>query len=142
MQPDVDGTSHCYLSATDVGTQFSWQNQLDPWVALVVDPLRSLTRREPDIQAFRCYPIAYTPPARECPDGTEADDETKQQRWGKVANRYYCLSVSYFMSACGGNLLSILARNHLWMRVLAGASIMETEVCVCYSWESVATRGP
>jgi hypothetical protein len=49
-----------------------------------IDPLRSLSRQEPDIQAFRCYPIAYNPPRRECPDGTEADDETKQQRWGKV----------------------------------------------------------
>ena len=32
----MDGTSHCYLSATDVATQFSWQNQLDPFISLVV----------------------------------------------------------------------------------------------------------
>jgi COP9 signalosome complex subunit 5 len=122
---DVDGTSHCYLSATDVGTQFSWQNQLDPWVALVIDPLRSTAKQQPDIQAFRCYPIAYTPPAGECPDGTEADEEAKQLRWGKVANRYYSLSVSHFMSQCGANLLSILSRDHQWIRMLGSSDIME-----------------
>lgn len=54
-----------------------------------------------------------------------------------MANRYYRLDVSFFMSDAGSNLLSIMARNHLWIRVLSAASIMEPEVscglCVCAS---------
>ena len=124
---DVDGTSHCYLSSTDVSTQFSWQNQLDPWVAVVIDPLRSLARKEPDIQAFRCYPVKHNPPTNECPDGTEADEETKQLRWGKSSNRYYQLKVEHFMSSVGSNLLSILSKNHLWIRMLSNNQMIEPE---------------
>ena len=125
---DVDGTSHCYLSATDVSTQFSWQNQLDPWVAIVIDPLRSIARKEPDIQAFRCYPIKYNAPASECPDGTEADEETKQLRWGKSSSRYYQLAVKYFMSSVGSTLLSIMSRDHLWIKMLSSTPLVEPEV--------------
>eukprot|EP00455_Lapot_gusevi_P018036 TRINITY_DN1976_c0_g1_i1.p1 TRINITY_DN1976_c0_g1~~TRINITY_DN1976_c0_g1_i1.p1 ORF type:complete len:337 (+),score=82.47 TRINITY_DN1976_c0_g1_i1:55-1065(+) len=124
---DVDGTTHCFLSATDVSTQFQWQRSLDPWIAVVVDPLRSLARQEPDIQAFRCYPVSHNPPPSECPDGTTADEETKTLRWGKAANRYYQLQVSYFMSKLGSKLLSIMARNHLWIRVLAATPSAQPE---------------
>jgi hypothetical protein len=45
-----------------------------------------------------------------------------------VANRYYRLECTHFMSSLGGDMLAILARDHLWMRVLSSASVMEPEV--------------
>ena len=46
----------------------------------------------------------------------------------QVANRYYRLECTHFMSSLGGDMLAILARDHLWMRVLSSASVMEPEV--------------
>jgi hypothetical protein len=48
-------------------------------------------------------------------------------RFGQVANRYYRLECTHFMSSLGGDMLAILARDHLWMRVLSSASVMEPE---------------
>jgi hypothetical protein len=48
--------------------------------------------------------------------------------FGQVANRYYRLECTHFMSSLGGDMLAILARDHLWMRVLSSASVMEPEV--------------
>ena len=52
--------SHCFLSSTDVATQLHWQRAEDrngnPWLAIVVDPLRSLAKGRPELKAFRVYP--------------------------------------------------------------------------------------
>lgn len=70
---DLDGSSHCYMSATDVSTQLLWQVSEDPhgqpWVALVLDPLLSIAQQRPEMKAFRVYPPTYSPPAHETPDG-------------------------------------------------------------------------
>lgn len=71
---DVDENhSHCYLSNTDLSTQLQWQRSEDnhgnPWLAIVVDPLRSLAKGHPEFCAFRAYPPEYTAPANETPDG-------------------------------------------------------------------------
>ena len=50
---DVDVQSHCYLSSTDVSTQLQWQRAEDPhgnpWLAIVIDPLRSLAKGRPEM---------------------------------------------------------------------------------------------
>ena len=57
---DVEVNSHCFLSSTDVATQLHWQRAEDrngnPWLAIVVDPLRSLAKGRPELMAFRVYP--------------------------------------------------------------------------------------
>jgi COP9 signalosome complex subunit 5 len=72
---DVGEHSHCFLSQTDLSTQLQWQRAEDPhgnpFVAIVVDPLRSVHLQEPEIKAFRAYPPEYSPPHPfECPDGS------------------------------------------------------------------------
>lgn len=93
---DVGPHSNCFLSATDVSTQLSWQLSEDragnPWVALVVsvgrrillsnlnpllfavmciqvDPLRGVAKGKPEIGAFRCYPPEHNTPQGLAPDG-------------------------------------------------------------------------
>lgn len=70
---DVGVHSNCFLSATDVSTQLSWQLSEDragnPWLALVVDPLRGVAKGKPEIGAFRCYPPSHVPPKGTAPDG-------------------------------------------------------------------------
>eukprot|EP00475_Leptophrys_vorax_P027787 TRINITY_DN3967_c0_g1_i1.p1 TRINITY_DN3967_c0_g1~~TRINITY_DN3967_c0_g1_i1.p1 ORF type:complete len:342 (-),score=91.99 TRINITY_DN3967_c0_g1_i1:46-927(-) len=126
---DVGTESNCFLSATDVQTQLMWQRGLDPkWIAIVVDPLRSLAKQHPELMCFRCYPPEFQPPAGECPDGQiQPEDTARQQRWGALNHRYYSLKVEFFISVLGRNLLEILSKNHLWVRVLSSAAVMEPE---------------
>lgn len=125
---DVETYSHCHLSAIDVQTQLAWQNASPMWTAIVIDPLRSLAKQEPEFGAFRAYSPKYNPPANELPDGTiETDQTTRVTRWGMTYSRYYSLPISYFMSGLGNNLLDIMSKNNLWVRILSSSSIMETE---------------
>jgi len=125
---DVENYSHCHLSATDIQNQWLWQNQSPFWVAIVVDPLRSLAKQQPELGAFRCYPPSHTPPPNEVPDGTLVhDEEARARRWGISYNRYYQMNMQYFMSSLGSKMLDIMSRNNLWIRVLSSSSVMEPE---------------
>mgnify|MGYP006117283577 CR=1 FL=1 len=68
------------LSNTDVTTQLAWQRSCekdgDPWLAIVIDPLRSLAKSTPVMESFRVYPPEYAAPANETPDGKMVSDET------------------------------------------------------------------
>jgi len=96
-----------------------------------VDPLRSLARQEPEFGCFRTYPVAYDPPKAEAPDGSVTmSDAARQQRWGVVHHRYYALEISYFNSGLGNQILDVMSKNSLWVRVLGSSSILEPEVPV------------
>ena len=89
---DVEVHSHCFLSTIDVSTQLQWQRAEDPhgnpWLAIVVDPLRSMAKGKPEIGAFRVYPPDFAAPLNETPDGIiVADDTARQERWGSCWNR-------------------------------------------------------
>jgi len=125
---DVETYSHCHLSAIDVQTQTGWQMASGTWTAIVVDPLRSLARQEPEFGAYRVYPPKYQPPANECPDGSiNADVSSRTTRWGLSYHRYYQLHMSYFMNSLGKQLVDVMSKNALWVRVLGSSSIMEPE---------------
>lgn len=66
---DVETYSHCHLSAIDVQTQTGWQMASGAWTSIVVDPLRSLAKQEPEIGVYRVYPPKYTPPVNEVSNG-------------------------------------------------------------------------
>mmetsp|Transcript_15353 Transcript_15353/g.25598 ORF Transcript_15353/g.25598 Transcript_15353/m.25598 type:complete len:392 (+) Transcript_15353:57-1232(+) len=122
---DVGPHSHCFLSQTDLSTQLQWQRAEDPhgnpFVALVVDPLRSLHKAVPEIKAFRAYPPEYNAPVEyECPDGsTEVEEQKRLELWGSCWNRYYTLEVEYFMSSSARRVLEQLTQDYLWMRTLS-----------------------
>lgn len=90
------------------------------WIAIVIDPLRSIALQRPEIGAYRVYQNKYTPAANECPDGTIATDDTQRaQRWGHSHNRYYELDVSYFTSELGNNILQSISSGSVWASVLS-----------------------
>lgn len=49
----------CWLSGIDVATQKLNQQYQDPFVAIVIDPKRTLSSGIVDIGAFRTYPENY-----------------------------------------------------------------------------------
>lgn len=130
---DVDEQhSHCYLSNTDLSTQLSWQRQEDPhgnpWLAIVVDPLRSLAKSNPEFGAFRVFPPEYSGPPNETPDGTIVEEDSKRvELWGACWNRYYKLEIEYFMSPQAKAVIGILSKNFLWMRTLGSTPMLERE---------------
>ena len=127
---DLGPHSHCFLSQTDLTTQLQWQRAEDPhgnpFVALVVDPLRSVHTQQPELKAFRAYPPTYTNSSsqpHECPDGTvQASEQLRLEQWGSCWNRYYELGVEYYMSSTSKHVIvQGLTQDSLWMRTLVRA---------------------
>jgi COP9 signalosome complex subunit 5 len=118
----VPHRSHCFLSQTDLSTQLQWQRAEDPhgnpFVAIVVDPLKSNAVQAPVFKAFRAYPPEYASSVQhECPDGSVIHNEaTRLEYWGSCYNRYYELSVQYFLSPISHQILTKLTKNYLWIR--------------------------
>jgi COP9 signalosome complex subunit 5 len=140
---DVETFSHCHLSATDVTTQLGWQRAEDrngnPWLGIVVDPLRSLAKGRPEMGAFRAFPPEYTGNADETPDGKIVkDDAARVERWGVCWGRYHELEIEYFMSSLSENVLSVLSKKFLWMTNLSSTPTLEKEYRDRFS-ERVAT---
>jgi COP9 signalosome complex subunit 5 len=46
----------CWLSGIDVGTQLQNQQYMEPFLAVVIDPVRTISSGKVDIGAFRTYP--------------------------------------------------------------------------------------
>lgn len=127
---DVDVNSHCYLSSTDIQTQRLWQNAEDPhgnpWVAIVIDPLRSAAKGRPELMAFRAYPPDHEPRPMEMPNGVIAPDENVAvSKWGVGWKSYYSLEVSYFMSSLAMNALNVLKNKFMWMNSFTSAPEFE-----------------
>lgn len=129
---DVSHYSSCFLSNTDILTQLQWQRSEDPhgnpWLAIVIDPLRTLAKQRPEIMAFRVFPPEYTGVADETPDGTVIkEDIPRIEKWGACWNRYYSLEVSYFMSELAMSTLGIIRKKAMWMNVFCSSESTSDE---------------
>jgi COP9 signalosome complex subunit 5 len=132
---DLQSYSHCHLSAIDVETQFSWQLASPTWVAIVVDPFRSLARQELDIGCYRVYPARHTAPANVCPDSSICNDSQQRIiRWGASYQRYYSLQISYYLSSLGRHLLDAIDEKNFWIRFFSSFNYESDEQ------NSLATR--
>jgi COP9 signalosome complex subunit 5 len=52
----------CWLSGIDVSTQMLNQQYQEPFLAVVIDPTRTVSAGKVEIGAFRTYPQGYKPP--------------------------------------------------------------------------------
>lgn len=128
---DTGISSNCFLSSTDISTQLQWQRSEDPhgnpWLAIVIDPLRSSAKGRPELAAFRVYPPDFSAPPNETPDGlVETNDKTRVERWGVAWNRYYQLETHFFLSALAQSTLSLLKNKFLWQNTLSSSFTRET----------------
>ncbi|KAJ5102105.1 hypothetical protein NUU61_004327 [Penicillium alfredii] len=108
----------CWLSGIDVATQQT-QQMTGPFVAVVIDPERTISAGRVEIGAFRTFPLDYTPPK----EGHEDDEYQtiplgKAEDFGAHANQYYSLDVSHFKSTLDTDLLSRLW-NKYWVATLS-----------------------
>jgi COP9 signalosome complex subunit 5 len=111
----------CWLSGIDVGTERLQQSLNDPFVAVVIDPDRTVSAGKVELGAFRTYPEGSKPPASKA---TNEDDEfqaipsSKIEDFGAHANSYYALEVTHFKSTLDSHLLDLLW-NKYWISTIS-----------------------
>ncbi|KAK0522597.1 COP9 signalosome catalytic subunit rri1 [Tilletia horrida] len=121
----------CWLSGIDVDTQRNNQMHQDPFVAVVIDPNRTMSAGRVDIGAFRTYPPGYTPPADKAggsgagagAGASTSVPQSKIEDFGVHANAYYPLEVEHFKSSLDTQLLALLW-NKYWVSTLSSSSLL------------------
>lgn len=101
----------CWLSGIDVTTQMNNQKFQDPFVAIVIDPIRTIASGRVDLGAFRTYPENY-----EISEGGPSKYQSiplhKIEDFGVHCKQYYSLDVTYFRSSCDDKLLNTLWKQY------------------------------
>ncbi|KAM5533562.1 hypothetical protein V8D89_012778 [Ganoderma adspersum] len=112
----------CWLSGIDVNTQMQNQKFQDPFVAVVIDPNRTISAGKVDIGAFRTYPENYTP-ADSAGGEYQSIPLNKIEDFGVHANQYYPLEVQIFKSSLDSELLGLLW-NKYWVNTLSQSALI------------------
>lgn len=133
----------CWLSGIDVATQTTHQTFQDPFLAVVIDPDRTISAGKVEIGAFRTFPAgqtaankenssiavsaatasesidtqAYTAPAINT-DGWQAVPLAKAAEFGAHADKYYPLEISHYKSSLDTHLLELLWHKY-WVQTLS-----------------------
>lgn len=131
----------CWLSGIDVETQKTQQTFMDPFVAVVIDPDRTISAGRVDIGAFRTFPADYKPPAVAASSTSGADNTSsagtqpsaaasrqavptsKADDFGAHADKYYPLAVSHYKSTLDVSLLELLW-NKYWVQTLSQSPLI------------------
>jgi COP9 signalosome complex subunit 5 len=111
----------CWLSGIDVDTQQNHQMANDPFVAVVIDPDRTVSAGKVEIGAFRTYPKNHVPKNKQYTDDSDdyqAIPQDKIADFGVHANSYYPLEVTHYKSTLDSHLLGLLW-NKYWTSTLS-----------------------
>ncbi|KAI8855082.1 JAB1/Mov34/MPN/PAD-1 ubiquitin protease-domain-containing protein [Chytridium lagenaria] len=112
----------CWLSGIDVSTQMLNQQYQEPFVAVVIDPNRTIAAGKVEIGAFRTYPEGYKAPD-DGPSEYQTIPLSKIEDFGVHCKQYHQLEVSYFKSSLDANLLELLW-NKYWVNTLSSSSLL------------------
>ena len=130
----------CWLSGIDVTTQDTQQSFSDPFLAVVIDPHRTISAGKVEIGAFRTYPKDYKPEGQEsAAEGMAAVPVAKAQDFGAHANRYYSLEVSHYKSTLDTKLLEALW-NKYWVQTLSASPLSANKDYVTRQIEDLAAK--
>eukprot|EP00252_Welwitschia_mirabilis_P018205 TRINITY_DN40478_c0_g1_i1.p1 TRINITY_DN40478_c0_g1~~TRINITY_DN40478_c0_g1_i1.p1 ORF type:complete len:358 (+),score=54.14 TRINITY_DN40478_c0_g1_i1:343-1416(+) len=112
----------CWLSGIDVSTQMLNQQYQEPFLAVVIDPTRTVSAGKVEIGAFRSYPEGYKPP-----DEPISEYQTiplnKIEDFGVHCKQYYALDITYFKSSLDSHLLDLLW-NKYWVNTLSSSPLL------------------
>jgi COP9 signalosome complex subunit 5 len=111
----------CWLSGIDVETEAMQQQFQDPFLAVVIDPDRTISAGKVEIGAFRTYPTDYKPDTVPSMSGDGSGGSVplaKAAEFGAHADRYYSVSVSHFRSTLDAHLLDQLWHKY-WVQTLS-----------------------
>ncbi|KAL1472860.1 hypothetical protein MTO96_039046 [Rhipicephalus appendiculatus] len=112
-------------NAKTVGRLENMLNQQfqEPFVAIVIDPVRTISAGKVNLGAFRTYPKGYKPPPDEGPAEYQTIPLNKIEDFGVHCKQYYSLEVSYFKSSLDRRLLDSLW-NKYWVNTLSSSSLL------------------
>ncbi|KAK7431148.1 COP9 signalosome catalytic subunit rri1 [Neonectria magnoliae] len=115
----------CWLSGIDVETEAMQQQFQDPFLAVVIDPDRTINAGKVEIGAFRTYPASYKADASRAvtSDGFQAVPLAKAAEFGAHSSRYYSLEVSHFKSSLDSHLLELLWHKY-WVQTLSQSPLL------------------
>ncbi|KAL1649134.1 COP9 signalosome catalytic subunit rri1 [Diplodia intermedia] len=118
----------CWLSGIDVTTQATQQTFGDPFLAVVIDPDRTVSAGKVEIGAFRTYPEGYKPDlatggGQANGDGFQTIPLGKIEDFGAHSDRYYALEVTHYKSTLDSRILESLW-NKYWVGTLSGAPLL------------------
>lgn len=125
----------CWLSGIDVSTQSLNQGFQDPYLAIVVDPVKTLKQGKVEIGAFRTYPEGSqqqpsmtnkTRKDQNKPHNSGANanrkilPKSKQKDFGSHADKYYSLDIEIFTSSWDDKVIEMLKDEDslTWMKNL------------------------
>ena len=106
-------------------TQSTHQQYEDPFLAIVIDPVRTISAGKVDLGAFRTYPPQYKP-ADEGMSEYQTIPLNKIEDFGVHCESYYPLEVSYFKSTLDASLLDLLW-NKYWARALSTSPLIQSK---------------
>eukprot|EP01134_Creolimax_fragrantissima_P006526 CFRG6526T1 len=110
----------CWLSGIDVETTRTNQ-RLGPFIAVVIDPVRTAAAGKVDLGAFMTYPQDALPaPSQE--EKHQFIPSHKISDFGAHANHYYPMNVSYFKSDIDRALFEELWKEY-WMNTLSSSAL-------------------
>jgi COP9 signalosome complex subunit 5 len=95
------------------------QNYQEPFVAIVIDPVRTVSSGKVNLGAFRTFPKGYRPPNEE-PSEYQTIPLNKIEDFGVHCKQYYQLDVTYFKSSMDRKLLDSLW-NKYWVNTLGSS---------------------
>lgn len=94
----------------------------EPFVAIVIDPIRTISAGKVNLGAFRTYPKGYKP-SDEGPSEYQSIPLNKIEDFGVHCKAYYSLEVSYFKSTLDSKLLDSLW-NKYWLNTLSSSTLL------------------
>ncbi|ROT38476.1 COP9 signalosome complex subunit 5 [Sodiomyces alkalinus F11] len=122
----------CWLSGIDVATQTTQQTYQDPFLAVVIDPDRTISAGKVEIGAFRTHPPPpigikeHAQPPAPGPvdrDGWQAVPLAKAAEFGAHASKYYSLEVSHYKSTLEARMLELLWHKY-WVQTLSQSPLL------------------
>jgi len=112
----------CWLSGIDVSTQMLNQQFQEPWLAIVIDPVRTISSGKVELGAFRTYPEGHKVD-KDAPSEYQSIPISKIEDFGVHCKQYYPLEVSYFKSNLDSQLLDLLW-NKYWVNTLSSNPLL------------------
>lgn len=116
----------CWLSGIDVETQLMQQQFTDPFLAVVIDPDRTINAGKVEIGAFRTYPADHKAAGGAGPGNKSESGAVplaKIAEFGAHASKYYNLEISHFKSSLDNHLLDLLWQKY-WVQTLSANPLL------------------
>ncbi|KAF3597432.1 hypothetical protein DY000_02023614 [Brassica cretica] len=121
----------CWLSGIDVSTQMLNQQYQEPFLAVVIDPTRTVSAGKVEIGAFRTYPEGH-----KISDDHVSEYQTiplnKIEDFGVHCKQYYSLDITYFKSSLDSHLLELLW-NKYWVNTLSSSPVLVQWRLYCWT---------